>query len=210
MSDKSWKDTKDAVDTEIVPFPVMRGNARMALGAGYFEVPLFSQIEGPLWTGCSPAEFPDELEDVDYYPIKRWAKPVHCHWLWTQTWDDLLLRHVKSSRFDAIVNLYPWEKYARPEGIAYKEVELYDSDDELDDKLIDLLAREVAMSCSVGQTTLVHCQAGLNRSALVAARALMFWKAMTAEQAIKLIRKKRSATCLCNPHFESWLLNREA
>jgi hypothetical protein len=51
---------------------------------------------------------------------------------------------------------------------------------------------------------LVHCGAGLNRSALVTARALML-RGLTADEAIGLIREKRSRYCLCNAHFEKWL-----
>jgi protein-tyrosine phosphatase len=50
----------------------------------------------------------------------------------------------------------------------------------------------------------VHCQAGLNRSSLVVGRALMLG-GMTADDAIVLIRRKRSPACLSNPSFERWL-----
>jgi protein-tyrosine phosphatase len=51
---------------------------------------------------------------------------------------------------------------------------------------------------------LVHCGAGLNRSCIVAARAMMR-SGWTADTAIKDIREKRSEHCLTNPHFEEWL-----
>lgn len=54
--------------------------------------------------------------------------------------------------------------------------------------------------------TLVHCAAGINRSALVLALALVH-DGMTPEDAIKLIREKRSDLCLSNKTFEQWLLN---
>jgi hypothetical protein len=54
------------------------------------------------------------------------------------------------------------------------------------------------------EPVLVHCGAGLNRSALIAARALML-RGRTADEAIALIREKRSQYCLCNAHFEHWL-----
>jgi len=59
-------------------------------------------------------------------------------------------------------------------------------------------------ACREDGPTLVHCQAGLNRSSLVAARALVLG-GMTADDAIALIREKRSPACLCNPAFERWL-----
>lgn len=51
---------------------------------------------------------------------------------------------------------------------------------------------------------LVHCGAGLNRSGVIAARALML-QGMTADEAIGMIRKQRSEYCITNPHFEEWL-----
>jgi protein-tyrosine phosphatase len=51
---------------------------------------------------------------------------------------------------------------------------------------------------------LVHCQAGLNRSGVVVARALMA-DGMSAVEAVSLIRERRSPACLCNPAFERWL-----
>ena len=57
--------------------------------------------------------------------------------------------------------------------------------------------------------TLVHCQAGLNRSSLVAARALML-EGRSADEAITLIREQRSPACLCNPAFERWLREQPA
>jgi protein-tyrosine phosphatase len=52
--------------------------------------------------------------------------------------------------------------------------------------------------------TLVHCQAGLNRSGLVAAVALMKL-GRTADEAIKLLRDSRSPMVLCNDTFVSQL-----
>jgi hypothetical protein len=56
---------------------------------------------------------------------------------------------------------------------------------------------------------LVHCQAGLNRSSLVVARVLML-EGATADEAIGLLREKRSPACLCNPAFEEWLRARDS
>lgn len=53
--------------------------------------------------------------------------------------------------------------------------------------------------------TLVHCQAGLNRSGLVAALALIL-DGMLPAAAIDLLRQHRSPAVLCNPAFERWLL----
>ncbi len=57
--------------------------------------------------------------------------------------------------------------------------------------------------------TLVHCSAGLNRSALVTALALMY-NGMTAVDAIDLLRRKRSDQVLFNYKFQDWLLQATA
>ena len=69
------------------------------------------------------------------------------------------------------------------------------------------LAHEVNRRRDLGQTILVHCQVGLNRSATVVALALML-RGMKAADAIRLLREKRHRLVICNPHFERWLLDR--
>lgn len=53
--------------------------------------------------------------------------------------------------------------------------------------------------------TLVHCSAGLNRSALVVALALIK-RGMTPGDAIALIRSKRGSDALHNKTFTEWLM----
>lgn len=66
------------------------------------------------------------------------------------------------------------------------------------------LSDDVARRLSEGQVCLIHCQAGLNRSGLLAARTLMK-RGHTADEAIALLREKRSPLVLCNDAFENWL-----
>jgi hypothetical protein len=102
-----------------------------------------------------------------------------------------------------LVSLYPWEQYTvRHELHSRLEVRMYDQADQAMDQ-VDAIAMWVN-TCRLTEPTLVHCQAGLNRSSLVAARALVL-DGMTADEAISLIREKRSPACLCNPAFERWL-----
>jgi hypothetical protein len=66
------------------------------------------------------------------------------------------------------------------------------------------IALLVADRVELGAKVLVHCSAGLNRSGVVNARALM-WMDHTAEEAISRVRKNRYQTVLCNPRFVRWL-----
>lgn len=62
-------------------------------------------------------------------------------------------------------------------------------------------ARWVAEALAAGRRVLVTCRAGLNRSALVASLALGMVTHMSAPQILALVRERRSATALHNPHF---------
>ncbi len=53
---------------------------------------------------------------------------------------------------------------------------------------------------------LIHCQVGLNRSSLVAARAMVLSEEADPAGAIAVLRERRSPACLCNEAFEAWLL----
>lgn len=108
--------------------------------------------------------------------------------------------------FEFVVSLYQWEKYALPENAVRFEVEMYDSAF-VDEANVAAMADTVNACLSKGKT-LVHCQAGLNRSNLVAAYALM-QRGSTAREAIDLLRSKRSPMILCNQQFEQWLLEQD-
>lgn len=102
-----------------------------------------------------------------------------------------------------IVTLYPWESYVLHDHVkSVTSVRMYDSVDQ-DFSQVDDIARLVNEKCLEGPTV-VLCQAGLNRSSLITTRALML-RGMSADEAIQLLRQKRSVACLCNPAFEAWL-----
>jgi hypothetical protein len=106
--------------------------------------------------------------------------------------------------FQFIICLYPWEPYAVHDHQVYTMAKLFDAGQIPDEHLLEILARHVNECCAVGKT-LVHCQAGLNRSALIAGLALIRG-GMSPERAIALLRERRSDAVLCNGAFESWLL----
>lgn len=72
--------------------------------------------------------------------------------------------------------------------------------------MVHNLAVADAETFTVNGIVVHNCQAGLNRSSLVVASALILGGAAPSE-AIALIREKRSPACLCNPVFEAWLLD---
>lgn len=106
--------------------------------------------------------------------------------------------------FKYIVSLYPWGAYNHHDHQVYTETALFDSHDGVDEERVRLLAEYVNL-CRAKGPTLVHCQAGLNRSALVAGTALVLG-GMEPAEAIKLLREKRCDAVLCNEAFERWLL----
>jgi protein-tyrosine phosphatase len=110
-------------------------------------------------------------------------------------------------QFDFAVNLHPWEPYSTHAHQAVLMAWMQDAPVIPDIKLIEHAADIVNQSIARGATVLVHCQAGLNRSGLVTALALM--KAgRSAEDAIGLLRSKRCAEVLCNKTFFEWLMAR--
>lgn len=115
--------------------------------------------------------------------------------------DGLMLPHF----INHVVSLYPWERYKIAHNVRSElYVRMYDSTGQEFDQ-IDEIA-QWAYKCWKDGNTFIHCQAGLNRSSLIAARVLML-DGKTAKEAIDIIRKSRSAACLCNPAFEEYLLS---
>ena len=83
--------------------------------------------------------------------------------------------------FKHIVSLYPWEQYQIKHDMdSIVSVKMYDSLDQAFDQ-VDAIANWINV-CKKTGPVLVHCQAGLNRSSLVAARSLMI-DGKTAEEA---------------------------
>lgn len=114
--------------------------------------------------------------------------------------------------FAHVVSLYKWERYALGPETKRHEYEMYDAVDMPPANLVAAIALDVVRYVGEGKT-LVHCQAGLNRSNLIAALALIYGaldpSGMQPADAIALLREKRSPVVLCNQTFERWLLGRE-
>ena len=114
-----------------------------------------------------------------------------------------------SDHFVHLISLYPWEKYKTHRRLGTElYVTMYDDPEQALDQ-VDAIARLVN-ECRKTGPTLVHCQAGLNRSSLVVARALFLEggeKNKDGETIIKYLRAARSEACLCNPAFEDEVLS---
>lgn len=146
------------------------------LGNLYFDVPFISQVMDNLWQGG--------CENGLVLPEE--------------------IKHV--------VSLYKWERYTvRHDLLSFTEVTAYDSSDGegLGGMSVEevLNLAELVNKCRSEAPTLVHCQAGLNRSSLIAGTALVLnGDVSSGEEAVALLRERRSPAVLCNPAFASWLV----
>lgn len=106
-----------------------------------------------------------------------------------------------------VISLYDTERYTcgpDTERVYYK---MHDSNDLPNEVRLYEIAAEVNLKVTLGKT-LVHCQAGLNRSGLVTALALIL-EGMEPSAAISLLRERRSQVVLCNKTFYDWLLRQD-
>ena len=112
--------------------------------------------------------------------------------------------------FKYVISLYPWEKYELGPDTKRFAFRLYDGHAVPDwDELKPIIY--MALDCLSKGKTLIHCQAGLNRSGLISALAMYHNPSNTGQSMefyIDRLRTKRSHLVLCNPTFERWLLNK--
>ena len=106
------------------------------------------------------------------------------------------------TRIKHVVSLYPWERYTIEHNtLSEMYVRMYDSTEQGLEQ-IDHLANWINL-CRGSGDVLVHCQAGLNRSSLVAARALFLAGDFeSGDEIVSHLRETRSSAVLCNPAFE--------
>lgn len=107
--------------------------------------------------------------------------------------------------FKFVVSLYPWEKYSLGANTTRLEVKMLDSAEVPDLRQLVDIAR-IANAFMASGKTLIHCQAGLNRSGLISALALIL-AGDKPKRAIDLLRERRCDVVLCNEHFERFLLD---
>lgn len=106
--------------------------------------------------------------------------------------------------FDSVVCMYG---HANPIGYYVREQRFGIADAELDEESkpeIRQLAQWLHSEWKMGKRVAAKCQAGWNRSGLIAALVLL-QEGFTSDDAISLIRQKRSPNALCNPHFVAFI-----
>jgi hypothetical protein len=149
-------------------------------------------------------------------PRKLWTETVPNLWQggtldeWaSDEWysgGKVLLNKITTKDFDSVYTLYA---SAEPVDWFVKEVRLgfYDSamgDFDPETELEDVV-KMAHKDWKSGKRVLIRCQAGLNRSGIVMALVLIR-EGYSPEEAITVMREKRSDAVLCNKHFVDYLL----
>lgn len=146
-----------------------------------WDFPLHSEILPGLWVGGT-----DDMDTIEYSGNPHADKAI------------------TKKDFDAVVTLYAW---ANPVDWMVQEMRFgfYDSDvDHIDREALASAVGFARSKWKSGKKVLIRCQAGLNRSGLTAALVLM-QSGYTADEAINLLRTKRSKYVLINKEFEEFL-----
>jgi hypothetical protein len=154
------------------------------------EASLWSEILPGLWLGGT-----DDADTIEH-ALPRMELEVEP-------------RVINITEFQSVVTAYA---YARPADWLVEEFRYayYDADDitHIDLPSLYRAATYARDAWKSGRKTLVRCQAGLNRSGLIMAVVLLM-DGYTAEDAIHLMRTRRSRWVLCNETFERFIYNIE-
>lgn len=151
---------------------------------GQLDIDLWSEVLPNLWLGGTADN--DRVGDK------------HCEF-------DRQDISIRVRHFDSVYTFYA---HANPADWLVKEFRFgyFDSGEtDFDLEAFKRIALMAHADWKRGERVLLRCQAGLNRSSLIFALVLMI-DGYTAQQAIDLIRDKRHAMALFNPHFVEWLL----
>ena len=114
-------------------------------------------------------------------------------------------RFAHETPYDVIVTLYA---SAQPAPWGVEELRFGFMDSALEGPDIERVVRAARFAYqrwTAGDTVLIRCQAGMNRSGLVTALVLVM-AGLSPAQAVTLIRERRSSGALFNEHFVQWLL----
>ena len=125
-----------------------------------------------------------------------------------------IVYNLQERGIDAILNMAgpnvvstETEKAYQEHGIIYKEI---DAEDEDDYKLLDKHWKEsyefIKEQVHQGKKCVVHCVAGLNRSALIVSSYFMVTTRCTVLESAKHLRAQRGNHALCNEGFQEQLV----
>ena len=112
---------------------------------------------------------------------------------------------INSNKFDCVITMYAW---ANPTDWGVEEIRYGIPDSDIKDANIQKLLEIAYWGLNRwrnGEKVLIRCQAGLNRSGLTAALALI-QMGYKPDEAIDVLRAKRSRYVLINKEFEEFLL----
>ena len=151
------------------------------------------------------------LADLGSHHIEGWVEGFHSRQripLVSQIAGDLWMGGCIDGtalprRFRSVISLYPHARYRLNNGTERIEYAFKDASYVPELGRLHTAARQVLEHARRGPT-LVHCQAGLNRSGLVVGLALVL-DGYTPSAAIELLRTQRSPAVLCNTVFDQWL-----
>jgi hypothetical protein len=142
------------------------------------------------------------------YPKELWSELLPGLWQGgtddDDVYDQLRTPMITKKEFDFVVTAY---SCANPVDWFVKEMRFgfYDSDmTDFDPAELQAIVRMTHAEWKRGQRVLIRCQAGMNRSGLIMALVLIR-EGYTAQEAIELIRSKRSKHALFNGRFADWL-----
>lgn len=139
---------------------------------------------------------------MSYFSLPLYSQVGHNLWMGSTPAHDPKIEY---KQFSHIVNLFPVVPYVLLDHQWMISRRMYDALELPDVNVLDDLNDAVNQFRAAGPT-LVHCQAGLNRSGLVVAYRLIR-DGMAPKDAIETLRRHRSPDVLCNPVFEAWLLS---
>jgi hypothetical protein len=141
-------------------------------------------------------------------PCSPWNEITPQLWMGGHDWVDAVGRRrpaVVTDQFEVVISLYVRAGHGPAAGVEHHVAEIPDAPlnaGQLDS--VRRLAVTAADAVRTGRTTLVRCHAGLNRSGLVVAQALVELGRPCAD-AIALIRQRRSPSALNNDVFVTYL-----
>lgn len=113
-------------------------------------------------------------------------------------------------RFDVVISLCARGNRRSPLPKGQQGLSWFIADADVpDEDTIRRLAQQVSAWLDEGQSVLVRCKAGLNRSGLVVARTLVE-RGFDPAIAIQVVRRRRHRRALNNEAFVAWLLEEAA